>query len=126
MARDISNSFSESCIRTQNLARKLQDSCKIADLKVVYKKCQYDLVLLIKNSNNSRFNWFSVSFSYQKYTNKFARIQKLARLLQDFESLLIFFIEFGFVICLKNTNLLRRLFENNCTLFIFFALIDIL
>ena len=31
----------------------------------------------------SHFIWVSVGFSHQLYTNKFSRIQKLARFLQD-------------------------------------------
>ena len=61
---------------------------------LIFKNClpkhQLDSVLLNQNSGNSRFIWFSVSFSSQKYTKKFSRIQKLAKSLQDIESRLFF------------------------------------
>ena len=104
----------------------LHETCKISNSKGVYeKKIQLVSVLLIKKSGNSCFIWISVSFSYQKYTNEYSRIQKLARFLQDFESGLIFFIEFDFEICLINENLLQRCFQKHLYPDLSFALIDI-
>ena len=83
MPRVISIYLSESCMWIQNLARILQDSCKISHSKGVDEKSHLFSVLLIKNSDISRDIWFSVSFSYQKHINNFSGIQNLARFLQD-------------------------------------------
>ena len=83
MPRVISIYLSESCMWIQNLARILQDSCKISHSKGVDEKSQLFSVLLIKNSDISHDIWFSVSFSYQKHINIFSGIQNLARFLQD-------------------------------------------
>ena len=91
MPRVISIYLSESCMWIQNLARILQDSCKISHSKGVDEKSHLFSVLLIKNSDISHDIWFSVSFSYQKHINIFSGIQSLARFLQDFGSWLFFF-----------------------------------
>ena len=83
MPRVISIYLSESCMWIQNLARILQDSCKISHSKGVDEKSHLFSVLLIKNSDISHDIWFSISFSYQKHINIFSRIQNLARFLQD-------------------------------------------
>ena len=61
----------------QNLARILQDSCKISHSKGVDEKSHLFSVLLIKNSDISHDIWFSVSFSYQKHINIFSKIYSL-------------------------------------------------
>ena len=83
LPRVISIYLSESCMWIQNLARILQDSCKISHSKGVDEKSHLFSVLLIKNSDISHDIWFSVSFSYQKHINNFSGIQNLARFLQD-------------------------------------------
>ena len=82
MPRVISIYLPESCMWIQNLARILQDSCKISHSKGVDEKSHLFSVLLIKNSDISHDIWFSVSFSYQKHINIFSGIQNLARFLQ--------------------------------------------
>ena len=93
LPRVASSYLSESCIWIQNLARNLQDSCKISHSKGVHEKSHLVSVLLIKNSDISHDIWISVSFSYQKHiifrNSKSCKI--LARILQEFESWLIFF-----------------------------------
>ena len=91
MPRVTSIYLSESCMWIQNLARILQDSCKISHSKGVDEKSHLFSVFLIKNSDISHDIWFSVSFSYQKHINIFSGIQNLARFLQDFEFWLFFF-----------------------------------
>ena len=126
MPRVISIYLSESCMWIQNLARILQDSCKISHSKGVDEKSHFISVLLIKNSDISHDIWFSVSFSYQKHINIFSGIQNLARFLQDSCKILnpgyFFFIELGFVTCSVNKNLLQRCFLKHLYPDLFFGL----
>ena len=126
MPRVISIYLPESCMWIQNLARILQDSCKISHSKGVDEKSHLFSVLLIKNSDISHDIWFSVSFSYQKHINIFCGIQSLARFLQDSCKILnpgyFFFIELGFVTCSVNKNLLQRCFLKHLYPDLFFGL----